>query len=115
MSEDNRLDVRIAAEAGASIVHLTGEIDMTNSPMLRDQLQAMIDRDPQRVIFEMSGVHYVDSSGIGTLVELKRKFRRGRGPVVLVGVQPRVRSLLEITRLDKFFTLASTLDEGRRL
>jgi anti-anti-sigma factor len=113
MSSDERLQVEVTGGGDAAVVRLAGEIDLTNAPMLRERLGELIEADPARVLFEMSGVHYIDSSGIGTLVEFKRRYRRGRGMVVLVAVQPRVQSLLEITRLDKFFTLAASLDEGR--
>ena len=115
MSEEQpNLDVSATQEQGVTIVHLSGEIDLHTSPQLRDRLLNLIDRKPQRIILDLSGVGYVDSSGVGTIVELKRRAMRTDSKVVLVGLQARVRSLFEITRLDKFFTITDNIDEARQ-
>lgn len=110
--ERDNLDVRATREPGGTIVHLVGEIDLRTSPQLRRVFLELVDEKPERIILNLAGVGYVDSSGVGTMVELKRLAMRKGGEVVLVGLQPRVRSLFEITRLDKFFTIADSIDEA---
>jgi anti-sigma B factor antagonist len=106
--------VRIADETDATIVRTAGEIDLQHSPTLRSSLLALAERKPRRVIVDLSAVTYVDSSGVGTLVEFKRRLERGGGEVILAGLQPRVRSVFEITKLDQFFTIVPTVDEARK-
>ncbi len=114
MSEEgHNLDVRAQRESDATILYLSGEIDLRTSPQLRGTFLELIDEKPNRIILDLSGVSYVDSSGVGTIVELKRRTMRYKSEVVLVGLQTRVRSLFEITRLDKFFTITNTIDEAR--
>lgn len=113
---DAPLSLRITTshDPGGVIVNLAGEIDLRSSPNLRTELLQLSERKPARVIINLEGVNYVDSSGVGTLVEFKRRSERGGGGrVVLVGLQPRVRSVFEITKLDQFFTIAGSLDEAR--
>ena len=107
-------DVRITEEAGSTIVRPAGEIDLQNSPSLRTALLALAEKKPKRVLVDLSAVSYVDSSGVGTLVEFKRRLERGGGKVILAGLQPRVRSVFEITKLDQFFDIVATLDEARK-
>lgn len=108
------LKITTTNDAGSVIVSLAGEIDLRSSPTLRTELLQLSERKPPRVIINLEGVTYVDSSGVGTLVEFKRRSERGGGGrVILVGLQPRVRSVFEITKLDQFFTIAGTLDEAR--
>ena len=96
-------------------MRLKGEVDLRSSPELRKRLSELVEgRTPRLVILDLSGVEYVDSSGVGTIVELKRRALRTGGDVVLVGLQPRVRSVFEITRLDKFFKIAQSIDEARQ-
>lgn len=108
-----QLDLTSRREGDDVHVRVAGEVDLHTSPVLRERLLALLDHGPQRVIVDLSEVAYVDSSGVGTLVELKRRLDRSGGRVVLVGMQPRVRSVFEITRLDRFFTVVATLDEAR--
>ncbi|MFQ5805979.1 MAG: STAS domain-containing protein [Phycisphaerae bacterium] len=110
----HNLDVRAEREQDVTIVHLKGEIDLRTSPQLRGMFLKLLDERPPRIILELSEVGYVDSSGVGTVVELKRRAMHHESKVVLVGLQPRVRSLFEITRLDKFFTVADSISEARQ-
>lgn len=107
------LKISTTQHAAAVIVSLAGEIDLRSSPSLRSELLQLSDRKPARVVINLEGITYVDSSGVGTLVEFKRRSERGGGGrVVLVGLQPRVRSVFEITKLDQFFTIVGTVDEA---
>jgi len=115
MSErQQNLDIRTSREPDATIVKISGEVDLRTSPQLRDVFLELLETKPQRVILDLTGVGYVDSSGVGTIVELKRRAMQDNGTVILVGLQARVRSLFEITRLDKFFTITATVDEARQ-
>jgi anti-sigma B factor antagonist len=109
-AEGHNLDVRAERERDVTILHLNGEIDLRTSP----QLRGTVDRKPARIILDLSGVSYVDSSGVGTIVELKRRAMRHESRIILVGLQERVRSVFEITRLDKFFEIADSIDEARK-
>jgi anti-sigma B factor antagonist len=113
-AEGHNLDVRAERERDVTILHLNGEIDLRTSPQLRGTFLDLVDRKPARIILDLSGVSYVDSSGVGTIVELKRRAMRHESRIILVGLQERVRSVFEITRLDKFFEIADSIDEARK-
>ncbi len=115
MTESNDLIVRIEDGADAPRVTLSGEVDLRTSPALRTQLLDLIERRPKRLIVDLSEVQYMDSSGVGTLVEIKRHTDRKNVRMVLVNPQARVRSLFEITRLEKFFLIATSMDEALKL
>jgi len=108
------LSVHTTHADGGALVELSGEVDLRSSPDLHGRLIEISDTRPAHLILELSGVNYMDSSGVGTMVDLKRRVEGGGGRFVLVGLQPRVRSVLEITQLDKFFTITSTVDEARK-
>lgn len=115
MSRDSHgLAIEVRRDAAAVEVHLRGEIDLKNSPRLRSTLQELVTSKPRRVILDLTDVTYVDSSGMGTIVEFRRKLQPSGGVLVLSGLQERVRSVLEITRLDHFFRITNTLDEARK-
>ena len=97
----------------AIIVAVNGEIDLHNSPELRQTLlNALGAKPPKKFVLNLSQVPYMDSSAVAVLVELLQKMRPTGGQVFLVGLQPRVKGLLEIARLDSIFSLKANEDEA---
>lgn len=93
------------------VVTVSGDVDLRTSPRLRSVLLEAAQKTSGTLLIDLSDVNYMDSSGVGTMVYVKREVERGGRRLVLVGLQPRVRSVLEITHLDKFFTIAPSMDE----
>lgn len=104
----------VRREGDAIIVALSGEIDLHNVPEVRQALVGACEEKPQRLVVNLEQVAYMDSSGIGTLVEAYRRVKTYEGKLVLVGVGSRVRSLFEITKLDKFFKIYPSEAEALR-
>ena len=100
-------------QGDALLASVRGEIDLHNSPDLRDTLLSLLATNkPKNMILDMCQVPYMDSSAIAVLVEALRKLRAGGGKLFLVATQSRVRSVLEIARLESIFTLVATEDEA---
>ena len=87
----------------AIIMELAGDIDLHHSVDLRQHLLDIMEKRPCVTIVNMSQVAFMDSSGLATLVEALQLCRRYEGELRLVGMQPRVRSIFEISRLDSIF------------
>ena len=101
-------------EGDAVVAAVRGEIDLHNSPELRTAvLDVLLKPNPKKLILNLSEVPYMDSSAIAVLVEALQKVRRAGGKIFLTDLQPRVRGLLEIARLDSIFVL--TKDEQEAL
>jgi len=95
------------AEGDALVVALRGEIDLNNSPELRGELFSLMGRQPPRkLVLNLAGVPYMDSSAIAVLVEVLQKVRKAGGKVCLSNLQPRVQGLIEIARLGTIFVIA---------
>jgi anti-sigma B factor antagonist len=98
------------------IADVQGEIDLHNSPELRTALIGMLDNSKaKKLVLNLGQVPYMDSSAIAVLVELLQKMRRTGGRVVLTSLQPRVKGLLEIARLDTLFNLVASEDDAVNL
>lgn len=91
----------------AVVASVVGEIDLHNSPDLRVAiLDILLASQPKKVVLNLSQVPYMDSSAIAVLVETLQKLRKYGGKLYLTNLQPRVRGLMEIARLDTIFVLA---------
>ena len=98
---------RFDAGSGSAVVSVRGEIDLHNSPDLRGVLLELLEQHkPKRLILNLAQVPYMDSSAIAVLVEALQKMRKLGGRIFLTDLQPRVKGLLEIARLDSIFVVA---------
>src|SRR5438067_10929350 len=98
----------------ALLASIKGEIDLHISSELRTALLDMIQNEkPQKLVLNLSQVPYMDSSAIAVLVESLQKMRKAGGKVFLTNLQPRVKGLLEIARLDTIVGIAK--DEAEAL
>ena len=92
-----------------------GEIDLHNSPYLRSALlEALSKHNPKKIVLNLEQVPYMDSSAIAVLVEALQKLRKVGGKMCLTNLQPRVKGLLEIARLDTIFVLVKDEEEARK-
>jgi anti-anti-sigma factor len=89
-----------------------GDIDMSKAPAMREAIKTALEAKPAKLVIDLSAVTYVDSSGIATLVEALKWTREGRISLTLAGVQPRVKTLLDITKLASMFAVRTTVEEA---
>jgi len=94
-------------------VELSGDIDLSRSPELRTGLIQLVDEKHDRIIIDMAGVPYMDSSGVATLVEALQRQRKSGGKMILCGLQTKVKSIFEIARLDMVFTIVDDVDAAK--
>lgn len=100
-------------EGDALIAVISQEIDLHNSPEFRDVLLDSVQRGrPTKLILNLGKVTYMDSSGLAVMVETMQKLRKIGGRIFLTDLQPRVRGVLEIARLDTVFVLVKDEQEA---
>ena len=106
--------IKARREGDVVVIAVRGEIDLHNSPGLRTDLLDALNRGmPKKLILNLGEVPYMDSSAIAVLVEALQKMRKAGGKIYLTNLQPRVKGLLEIARLDTIFSVVK--DEAEAL
>jgi anti-sigma B factor antagonist len=98
-------------EQGALVIAFEGEVDLEHSPKAREVLLGGID-EGKNVFVDMSGVTYIDSSGVASLVEGFQRAKTQGSTFALVAVNPAALRVLELARLDRVFVIHATLTEG---
>ena len=68
---------------------------------------AILKNKPAKLVLDLSGVPYMDSSGVATLVEALQTQRKAGNKLVLCSLQPKVRGIFEIARLNMVFDIVS--------
>lgn len=99
---------------GGFLAKLVGEVNFNNSSKLRKQLLDILQNKPAKLVIDLSGVGYMDSSGVATLVEALQAQRQRQAALVLCGLQPRVKGIFEIARLDAVFKIVDTLEAAQK-
>lgn len=87
------------------VLDLEGEVDLYKSPEVRAELGKIIARKDKAVVINFQKVSYIDSSGLATVIDAFQKTRIYGGKLVLTSLAKSVRSVFEVARLDKFFSI----------
>jgi anti-sigma B factor antagonist len=98
--------------AGVLVLELSGEIDLQHSPELRRLLQARAAQRTPALVLDFTGVKYIDSSGLATLIEYYQSSRAYDGKIKVAGLSNRVRSIFELVRLHEVFPICATVPEA---
>jgi anti-sigma B factor antagonist len=102
---------QVRSEGDTTIVALSGEVDLDNSPHVRNVLLESVN-GKRGVLVEMSEVSYIDSSGIASLVEAYQSARRDSTLFALVAVSDAAMRVLELARLDQVFSIHASISDA---
>ncbi len=105
------MEHEIREEDDALIVALKGDVDLQSSPEARTILLDCVGKK-KPVLVDLSGVGYIDSSGVASLVESLQTARKSGTNVILVAVSEGALRVLQLARLDKVFTICDTVEDG---
>lgn len=86
-------------------VFLMDKIYVRDASLLRDELLEIMDKGVMNIRIDLSGLTYIDSSGLGTLVTINKRTKEKNGSLVLNGAQGLPYDLIKRTRLNKVFTI----------
>lgn len=95
-----------------AVLALVGELDVTNADEVEETVRVAWQDPPSYLVFDLSGLTFMDSAGVRVLVRARRRATEHGGTVVLAGLTPSVSRIIEITGLDQVFTIRATLDEA---
>jgi anti-sigma B factor antagonist len=90
---------------GQCRIRVKGEIDLYSSPGLRAAITSAVPGSKNGVVVDLSGVEYMDSSGVATLVEGLRAAMERNISYVLLSPSASVLKVLQLSRLDAVFTI----------
>ncbi len=99
-------------DADATVVGAQGEVDVFSAPQLDAELTALVADGHSRLVIDLSGVAFLDSTGLGVLVKALKHAREAGGWVHLVVATGRIRKIFEITGLDASIPIFDTAEEA---
>ena len=101
-----------SAAPGRTVIAVSGEIDVYTAPRLRETLVSLVDAGNYRLIVDMEGVEFLDSTGLGVLVGGLKRVRAHDGEIDLVCTQGRILRIFRITGLSRVFNIFDSVEEA---
>jgi len=88
------------------------KMDTLIAPEAKSEFVTLFQSGTVNLVLNMSGVKYVDSSGLSALLVAHRSAKSESGLLVLVGISDHVMKLIKISKLDQVFTILPTVEEA---
>lgn len=110
------MDLKVTQESGVSVVEPgVKRLDAAVAPAFKQKVVELVQAGERRIVIDLSGVAFLDSSGLGAMVSVLKALG-GQGALAVCGARDSVMSLFKLTRMDKVFAIAdSRADAVRRL
>ena len=100
--------IETRAVPGATALDLTGEVDSYNAPKLRDRMERLITEGNSQLLVNLTGVDYIDSTGLGVLVGGMKQASEAGGAIRLICPNKQIYQVFHITGLTRVFAIHDT-------
>lgn len=102
------MDCRLESHADVDVLHVAGRLDLVSSNTLKDSVRQRLQQKRTRLVLEMRGLDFINSSGLGALVSIFKDVRLVNGRLILAELAPYVQEIFEITQLTNVFEICKT-------
>ena len=93
-----------------NVMLLEGDIDLHVSPAVRESLNEVINKKPERIVIDFSRATFIDSAGVAVLILAMQDVEAYGGEFFLSGLQETLRSIFETSRLERIFRIFPDID-----
>lgn len=107
------MKVEVKEVDNVKVIKLTGQIRISTQNEFKDLLDnAAKENEGKPVIISMDGVIYMNSAGLGIIIDTYKKFKEKGGRMILCNLTPDITKLFQVTRLDRFIEIYETENEA---
>lgn len=107
------MELKIETKIGpdnVQLITLNGKMNAITVAELKTQLKKNIEEDATRIVIDLEGVDFIDSSGLSSLISALKGCREKGGYLRLVHIQKQVRHVFELTMLDRVFEMYPSVE-----
>lgn len=94
-----------------TVVEVAGDLDVYTAPRLREFITRRIEEGRHLLILDLSGVGFLDSTGLAVIVAGLKRAKESEGDLVIVGPNEQIRRILNVTDLAKILPVHSDVEE----
>ena len=106
------MEIRIREDGKVQILACQGRMDAQVSGLLKEHIKELLDTGAKKLVLDLEGLEFLDSSGLGALVSCLRRVKEKKGEIKLAGLGPEVRSIFDITRVSRLFDICESVADA---
>ena len=92
-------------EGKATVVQLQGKVDATSAPSVEQALVGVIDQGEKKLVIDCSGLDFISSAGLRSLLLAVKKMKSEGGSIGLAALQPHVKEVFDISGFSSLFVI----------
>ncbi|QGY39298.1 anti-sigma factor antagonist [Pseudodesulfovibrio cashew] len=92
-------------ENGVSVLTVDGNLDAEGTQVLEEKVLALLEGGETKLLFDFSGLDYINSSGLRVLVLAYQRLKKASGAVGICGIKDYIQEVFEVSGYDKIFPL----------
>lgn len=92
-------------ENGITILAINGNLDADGTASMEEKVVALLESGETQLLFDFSGLDYINSSGLRVLVLAYQRLKKSSGKVAICGVKDYIQEVFEVSGYDKIFPL----------
>ena len=98
------------------IVRVLGDLDLVSADEIREKLDNSLEETrAQNLLLDLSKITFMDSSGLGVILGRYRQIKEGRGQMIIYGIKPSLKKILEISGIMSLMPVCNTEKEAWEL
>ncbi|MBU5335401.1 STAS domain-containing protein [Intestinibacter bartlettii] len=86
-------------------ISVTGELDVSTADQFKEYLHKLIDEDIRNIRFDLQGLDYIDSTGLGVIIGILKRIKVENKEIYINSPKDNVKKIFSITGLDKIFKM----------
>ena len=106
------MEYKTRQEGSVTVIELSGEIDVSCAPQLKELLQGLIDEGKSQLLVNLADVPFMDSSGLGIFINAFKRGQQAGGAIKFANPQEALRKVFSLTQTDKVFSIFDSVEDG---
>lgn len=106
------LALETTRHGGRSVVTVGGRLDLVTASDLRSALDHELEERPARIVVDLAGVDFMDSTGLGVLIAVQRRAQDVGSSIVLSSAAPIVLTVLRVTGAERLLPLYDSAEQA---
>jgi len=108
------MEIREEKVNDVEVLKLEGRLDASSAKDIKEKIELLTKGNRMKVVIDMGGIDFIDSSGLGSLVSSLRSVNKLGGDIKISALQDQVRAIFELTRLHRIFGIYDDSDAAAK-
>ncbi|MEW6049885.1 MAG: STAS domain-containing protein [Candidatus Zixiibacteriota bacterium] len=106
------MEISTRQQGPVTVLQLNGRLDLASGTILKEQVKKLLGKNTTCVHLNLTGVDFINSSGLGALVSIMKEVRMFKGRLTLSNLANYVQEIFDITQLSHIFEIFSSEEEA---